>query len=226
MLLDTFTVMLLVLILAFGFIVVVFLPSIIETKRPKDRGPRRIRRSSLRESVMQSPEVVSIPKGDQSDSNENSRNLQAMLKEAGVKYRMIGRNTVRILEGITFRAGSEVWDNLVIEGAFNAGARCVFHASIKSKGNAIIGDCVVIKGNMVSTGDVCIGDEVVVGGSVHSEGSVRLGEKVFVGLAVVAMGDVEAYRNSEVKRNILARGVIRMLEAPNVDLPSSLDKID
>jgi len=42
---------------------------------------------------------------------------------------------------------------------------------------------------------------------------------------VVAEGDVERYENSEVKKNILTHGVIKVLKYPKLDLPSTLEDI-
>jgi predicted acyltransferase (DUF342 family) len=147
------------------------------------------------------------------------------LNETGVKSIRIGKDTVRIFGDFVFPPRSEVQDNVVIEGAVKIGDHCVFHQSVKAKGNASVGNLVVIKGNLVSNGDVKLLDEVVIGGSLHSDGSVTIGEKVFVSLSVVAIGDVELYQNSEVKNNILTRGAIKVLRPPKVDLPSSLDEI-
>mgnify|MGYP001599583866 CR=1 FL=1 len=125
---------------------------------------------------------------------------------------------------LVFPPNFEISDNIVVDGTLPVGEHCVFYGSAKAKGNVINnGNCVVLMGNVISKGNIDIKDETVVGGLVHSEGSVRLGEKVFIGLSVVADGDVELYENSEVKKNILTHGVIKVLKYPRLDLPSLED---
>lgn len=214
-----------VLVVALFFMVMIFFPSLVELKKPKDRGPRKIRKSSLQKSIVHSPRLVSVPRSDLSGVRHRVEDLQKILADAGIRSRRIDERTVRILEGVEFEPALEILDDIVIEGAFKAGAKCVFHGSIKAKGNVVVGESVVIDGSLVSLGDTCIEDEVVIGGLVHSEGRARLGEKVFVGLDLVAGGDVEIYDKSEVSRNILTRGTIRVLEHPKVELPKAIDDI-
>ena len=225
MILDPLLLMLFLLIAAFGFAVLVFSPFIIELKKPRDKGPRKIPKTPLEKeirSIGRKPVNIGLSPAECSD---HARNLQHILSKAGVKTIRIGKDTIRVFGDITFAPRFEVADNLVVEGALRVGDNCVLHRSVKAKGNAFIGNHVVIKGNLVSEGDVTILDDVVVGGSVHSEGSVTIGENVFVALSVVAAGNVELFENSEVKRNILTRGVIKVLRHPRVDLPSSIDDI-
>jgi len=223
--LDSNALFVMIIISAFGFIVMVFLPSIIELKKPRDKGPRRIRKSSLQESVARTPKLVPVQRAGSCTSKLESGDLQEILMASGVKSRRVNKNTVRILEGVEFEPGVEITDNIVVNGALKAGARCVFHGSVKAAEKAVIGDCVVIRGNLISLGDIHLGDDVVVAGSVHSEGSAKLGEKVFVGLTLVAGGDVEVYESSEVSGSILTRGTIKVLRCPRVDLPQALDEI-
>jgi len=217
--------MILLLVACSGFVVLVFSPLIIELKKPKDKGPRKIPRMPLEKRLRRSGKMSASINSDETEPTDHSRNLENVLKEAGAKYNPIGKDIVRIFGDFVFPPRSEVPDNVVIEGALKIGDQCVFHRSVKAKGNVFVENRVVIKGSLVSTGDVTLLDEVVIGGSVHSEGSVTLGENVFVSLSVVAVGNVELYENSEVKNNILTRGAIKVLRPPRVDLPSSIDEI-
>jgi len=174
-------------------------------------------RYELKSTISQKPDSIN-------DANA-SKNLQEFLKEARVKFHVVGNATIRIFGSVVLPPNFQVWDNMVVEGSLTAGDHCVFHGSVKVKGNVIIGNWVVLNGNLISKGNVNINDEAVIGGLVHSEGSVSLGEKVFIGLSVVADGDVELYENSEVKKNILTQGVIRVLKYPKLDLSSALDDI-
>jgi len=225
MFLDPFLLTLLLSIAALGFIAFLFLPSIIEMIKPRDKGPRRILRTPLQRIMRHGSISASTLKPYSVDNSSTSKDLQDVLKEAGVKTSCIGMDTLRILGDVAFPPNLQISDNIVVEGALNVGDGCVFDGSVKAKGNVSIGNRVVVRGNLVSKGNVDIKDEAVIGGSVHSEGSVRLGEKVFVGLSVVADGDVELYENSEVEKNILAHGVIKVLRYPKLDFPSTVEDI-
>lgn len=218
--------MLLLLIAALAFVVLVFSPLIIELRKPRDKGPRKIFNMPFERRMRSSPtKPVTIGLDLAGDSNI-ARNLEDVLNAAGVKAVRIGKDTVRIFGDVVFSPHVEASDNIVVEGTLSMDDFCVCHRSIKAKGSVHIGNGVIVKGNVVSEGNVTILDEAVIGGSVHSEGSVKIGENVFVALSVVAAGDVELDENSEVKKNILTRGVISVLRHPRVDLPSTIDKID
>lgn len=224
MTLDPYLLTIILLIVAFVFVGLALSPLIIELRKPKDRGPRKIPRLPLERRLRTSKTPTNISP-DETESTGHFTNLQKALNEAGVKFTMIGKDTVHIFGDFTFPPRSEIQDNVVIKGAAKISDHCLFHRSIKAKGNVYVGNRVVIKGNLVSNGDVTLLDEVVIGGSLHSDGSVTIGEKAFVSLSVVAIGDVELYENSEVKNNILTRGAIKVLRSPRVDLPSSIDEI-
>jgi len=217
--------MLLLLVAALVFIVLVFSPLVIELKKPRDRGPRRILRTPFERRIRSnSGKPVTVGPDLVNDPNF-AGDLEAILNNAGVKATRIGNDTIRISSSIVLAPHVKVSDNLVIEGALKIGEHCVFHRSIKAKGEVLVGNGVVIDGNLVSEGNVTIMDQVVIGGAVHSEGSVKIGESVFIALSVVANGDVELHDNSEVKKNILTRGIIKTLRHPRVDLPPTIDEI-
>lgn len=223
--LDPLQLLTLLLTAVLVFAVMVFSPLIIELKRPKDKGPRKIPKMPLDKRLRRTGKTPASISPNETERSDLSRNLQDALNEAGVKTTRIGGDTVRIFGDFIFPPHSEVSENVVIEGALKIGDQCVFHRSVKAKGNVFVGNRVVIKGNLLSKGDVTLLDEVVIGGSVHSEGSVTIGENDFVSLSVVAVGNVELYENSEVKNNILTRGAIKVLRSPRVDLPPSIDEI-
>ncbi len=215
----------LVLVVALFFIVMFFFPSVVELKKPKDRGPRRIPRLSLRKSIAHGPRLISAPRSNSSGVRYRIEDLQKILADAKIRSRRLDERTVRILEGVEFEPALEIMDDIIIEGALKIGAKCVFHGSVKAKGNMFVGPSVVIDGSLISLGDVCIEDEVVIGGLVHSEGRVRLGEKAFVGLDLVAGSDIELYNRSEVNGSIITPGTTKILEHPKVELPKAIDDI-
>lgn len=226
MVFDPFFLMLLLLVAALGFVAFLFLPSIVEVVKPRDKGPRKILRTPLQRIMRHRFKFTTLSKPDSIDDATARQDLVDFLKEAGVKARRIGDHTVRIFANVVFPPSFQVWDNIVVDRALTVGDRCVFHGSVKANGNVSIGNLVVVKGNLISKGNVDIKDEAVIGGMVHSDGSVRLGEKVYIGLSVVADGDVELYENSEVRKNILTHGVIKVLKYPKFDLPSTLEDIE
>jgi len=215
----------LMLTLTLGFIAFLFLPSAIEISRPRFKEPRRILRMPLQKIMRYGSKSVFPSRRDSVDNANASEDLQGFLKKAGVKSRRIDDNTVRIFEDVVFPPSFEVSENIIVEGALTAGDKCVFHRSVKAKRNVLIGCGVVMKENLISEGDVDVRDDSVIAGLVHAEGSVRLGEKVFIGLSVVANRDVELYENSEVKKNILTFGVIKVLKNPRLDFPTTLEDI-
>jgi len=225
MFLDPFFLTLILLTASLGFFILLILPSIIEIRKPKDREPRRMLRTPLQKIIRSYSKPVSISKPVSVDHLIAVKDLQDFLKEVGVKTHRIGQDTIRIFGDFSFPPNLEIFDNLVVEGAFTVDDRCVFNGSVKAKGNVFIGSCVVIKGNLLGRGNVEIHDEAVIGGSVHAEGSVRLGEKVFIGSSVVADGDVELYENSEVQKNIITEGVIKVRKCPELDFPTNIEDI-
>jgi carbonic anhydrase/acetyltransferase-like protein (isoleucine patch superfamily) len=225
MLIDPLVLAICLLFAGIGFVVLILSPLIMELKRPKDRGPRKMVRTPLERRIRRSVKKPAAVGSDSAEDVDSTQDLEALLHEAGVRTARIGKDTVRIFGDVLFLPRLKVLDNIVVEGTLDLSHQCVLNQSAKVKGQVSVGNRVVIKGNLVSEGDVNILDEAVVGGSVHSEGSVKIGENVFIASSVVATGDVELYENSEVAKNILTRGVIRVLPRTRVDLPSDIDKI-
>ena len=225
MILDPILLITLLLIGTLVFAVSIFSPFLIELKRPRDKGPRRIFRTPLDVRIRSMGKMPATAKSDEAVVFDGGEDLEEALIKAGVKVIRISKDTLRILGDISFPPPLEVSDNIVVEGTLRVGDNCVFHRSVKARNNVFIGNRVVIKGNLLSEQNVTLLDEVVIGGSVHSEGSVTIGEKAYVSLSVVAVGNVTLFENSEVKNNIITRGAIKVLRHPKVDLPSSIDEI-
>jgi NDP-sugar pyrophosphorylase family protein len=225
MILDPLLLIILLLIAALGFAASVFSPFLIELKRPRDKGPRRILKTPLERRIRSIGKMPAIAVSGEVEYSGCGDDLQEVLDRADLKAVRIGKDTLRILGDISFPPHLKVSDNIVVEGSLKVGDDCVFHRSLKARGSVLIGNRVVIKGNLLSEENVTVLDDVVIGGSVHSEGSVTMGEKVYVSLSVVAIGDVTLFENSEIKNNILTRGAIKVLKYPKLDLPSSIDEI-
>lgn len=225
--LDPFLLMLFMLILSLGSVVLWFLPSIIEIRKPRDNGPRRILRKSLQRSMRSGSLATFALKRPCAQTGRGLKELMDLCEEADVQAQCIGHDSVRFLGDVAVPCGFEVSQNIVVEGALIVCEGSVLHGSAKAYGDVLVEDSVVIHGNLVSKLNVRIMDDVVIGGSVHAEGFVRLGERVFVGLSVVAGGDVELFENCEVKKNILGSGcgVIKVLRCPKVNYPPAVQDI-
>jgi len=195
MFLDPLVLMVVLLLVSFGFVLILFVPSLLEIKRPRDRGPRKIVKASLNKlSVLAD---VHASDGD----------------------------IIKISGDVCFPSGFEVEENVVVVGSLAVGDRCHFHKSVKAKGDVQVGSDVVIDGNVVADGGVSVGDGTVIGGSIEARGDVKLDERVFVRLSVVSGGNVELFESSEVKNNILAQGVIRVLKQPRLEFLSNIEDI-
>jgi len=193
--LDPWVLMVVLFLFSFGFVIALFLPSLLEIKRPRDRGPRKIVKATLNK-------------------------LSAV-----ADVRVLGGDIIKISGDVSFPSGFEVEENVVVEGGLTVGDRCHFHKSVKALGDVDVGSDVVVGGSLVADGSVDVGDGTVIGGSIDARGDVRLGERVFVGLSVVSGGDVELFESSEVEKNVLARGVVRVLRFPRFEFLSVIEDI-
>ena len=195
----------LLLLISLGVIAILFLPSLLEIKKPKDKGPRRMAETTIQQIVGGS-QVFGSLSAPRSSTEHNPP-------------------FIRLIGDKEFSSGSEMKENVVVEGSLTTGNRCSFLRSVKAFGNVTVGSDVFIGENLVAKGNVNLGKGTVVNGSIDSQGSVKLGENVFVGCSVVASGDVELQENSEVRRSIFAGGCIRVAPKPKLDLkPSVLER--
>jgi predicted acyltransferase (DUF342 family) len=195
MVLDPLFLMIILFAVLLGFVMILFVPSLLEIKRPKDKGPRKIVKWTLNKlNVSSSAQTLS---GD----------------------------IIKIPYDICFPSGFEMEINVVVKGNLTIEDKCHFHKSLKGKRDVTIGNDVIIDGNVVADGDVSVGDGTVIGGSIDASGDVKIGEKVFVRLAVVSDGNVELFENSEVLKNISAQGTIRVLKQPRLGFPSTIEDI-
>jgi bifunctional N-acetylglucosamine-1-phosphate-uridyltransferase/glucosamine-1-phosphate-acetyltransferase GlmU-like protein len=187
--------MVVLLLVLLGFVMILFVPSLLEMKRPKDKGPRKIVKETL----------------GKLNALSNVRALEGDL--------------IKISGDVCFPSGFEMEENIVIEGSLTVGDRCHFHKSVKAGGDAHIGSDVIIDGNLVVDGGVDVGDGTVIGGSIDARSDAKLGEKVVVRFSLVSGGNVELFENSEVAKNILAQGVIKVLKQPRLGFPSTVEDI-
>lgn len=195
----------LLLLISLGVIAILFLPSLLEIKKPKDKGPRRMAETTIQQ-IVGGGQVFGSLSAQRSSTEQNPP-------------------LIRLIGDKEFSSGSEMKENVVVEGSLTIGNRCSFLRSVKAFGNVTVGSDVFIGENLVAKGNVNLGKGTVVNGSIDSQGSVKLGENVFVECSVVASGDVELQENSEVGRSIFASGCIRVAPKPKLDLkPSALER--
>ena len=226
MILDPFLLMVFLLIAAFGLMSLFLSPLVVELKKPKDNGPRRIPKTPIERRIRNAGRRSAVIGLRQTDYSNNCTDLQDASRKGEVKTTNISSEVLHISGTYVFSPLSVISKDVVVEGSLMISDDCVFHRSVKIKDDAFIGNRVIIKGNLVSEGDVTILDDVVIGGSLHSDGSVVIGEKVFVALSVVAVGNVALGENSEVKGGIFTRGTVKGTRHPIVELPSSIDGIE
>jgi len=195
MIFDPYVLLVLSLLGLLGFVVILFVPSLSEFKRPRDKGPRRVLRRTLHKLNVWADE------------------------------RALGVDLLKISGDVSFPPGFELEEDVVVEGSLTVGDRCHFHRCVKAKGDVDVGSDVVIGGNLVAGGSVYTEDGTVIGGSIEARDNVKLGERVFVRLSVVSGGNVELFENSEVEKNILAQGVIRVIKHPRLEFLSAMEDI-
>jgi len=202
--------LLILLILALcGFTAFLFLPSILELKRPRNHGPRRILESveergtrievnSLEPSELPTPVKDYIPE-----------NLQRILVSLnGKKISRIGADTIKIVGDVEFPSGIETLENIMVEGCLTIGDECHFHGSVQASEDVTIGCNVTVEKNLVSGGDVVVDRNTVINGSLNAKGSVSLGPNALVGLSLFSGGNVELSQGAKVAKNITSSGFI------------------
>lgn len=202
--------LLILLILALcGFTMFLFLPSILELKRPRNHGPRRILERGGEKSTqikVDSSELLGLPTFAKEYIPESLQRILMSLSEK--KISKIGRDTVEIVGDVEFPSEIEVLENVVVEGRLTTGDNCRFHGSVQASEDVKIGCNVVVEKDLVSGRDVVINRNTVINGSINAKGSVHLGPDVLVGLSLSSGGNVELDKGARVAKNIVSSGFI------------------
>lgn len=201
--------MLLILALL-GLILLLLAPTIVEIKKPKDKGPRRIAEGTTRNpSEHSSQQAKSLSQSSTFSKQDIPEKLQHVLIELeGKEISSIGATAVRIVGDVKFTSDIEVQKSIVVDGSLTIGDRCLFGGSVKASKDISIGKKVIVRGDVVTDENAYIGADAVIKGSVHAQGSVRLGKNIIVDGSVVANGNVVLHRNVRVVGNILSNGEI------------------
>lgn len=199
------TLLLLLLILTLlGLIFLLLAPTILEMRRPKDKGPRKIGEGAIRKLY----NTYDHQQAKFSKQNLPKSLLHILRELEGKKISAIGVDAVKITGDVKFPLDSEVPKSIVIEGSLIMGERCLFGGSVKASKSITVGNEVIVKGDLVTDENAYIWADVMIKGSVHARGFVRLGKNTFVGGSVVAGGNVELHQNARVAENILSGGEI------------------
>jgi len=191
------------------FIFVLFLPALLELRKPKDAGPRKIAGVAMEKIPRRTPESGKPPKLSQVVREYVPESLiQALDNLDGKEISKPCADTIRLVGEVEFPSDVEIRENLVVVGALRIGDRCRFRRSVKVSKDVQIGSEVTIEGNLVAGGSLRLGDGSVVNGLVDSGGSVVLGLNVSIGLSLTSIGDVELHENAKVEKGIVSRGRI------------------
>ncbi len=153
-----FTFLLPILLLALPLI-----PALIEIFKRKDKGPRNVPDSTTQEERPEIPTPVPPLERSRMESRANAPT-----------------DMVRVTGNVSIPAGTEIDENLVVQGRLIVGERCHFHGSIKALGGVEIGAGTIVEGHIVSDGLVKLGPNCTVNGIIDSVQDIILGENAKV----------------------------------------------
>jgi len=192
---DALVLLLMMLLALVGFVLALFVPSIWEVLKPKDKGPRKVKDATLEKlgvkvrrfdgGLVRLLGDLSLPDGFE------------------VEESVVVEGRLSVGERCHFGKGLKVLGDVVV------GCGVVIDESLVAEGDVNVLDEVVIGGSVDACGDVKLGERVFVGGSVVSGGNVELFENCEVVGGVLA-GE---------------RGVVRVLRVPWVEFPSAVEDV-
>lgn len=191
-----------------GFAVFLFLPSILELKRPRNHGPRRILEDDKEKGIQKVDlaELLELPLIVREHIPESLQ--QTIVSLNGKKISKIGADTVKIVGDVEIPSEIEILENIVVEGRLTIGDKCRFNGNVQASEGVKIGCDAVLEKNLVSGKDVSIGRSTMVNGSLNAKGSVYLGPNALVGLSLFSGGNVELDQGAKVAKNIISSGFI------------------
>ena len=196
------------------FIVVLFLPALLELKKPKNSGPRKIAGTAM-EKI---PESTDPPKVSQVVKEHIPESLIHALNDLeGKEISKPSVDAIRLVGEVELPSDIEIRENIVVDGFLKIGDRCRFRRSVKVLRSVQIGSDVIIEGNLIAGGSVKLGNSSTINGLVDSGGSILLGRNVSVGLSLTSGGDVELHENTRVGKGIVSRGHVRVRKILDTD---------
>jgi len=207
--------LLILLILALcGFTIFLFLPAILELKRPRNHGPQRILKNDGERGTqikLDSAEPLELPIFAREYIPESLH--QTMVSLSGKRISKIGTDTIKIIGGAKFPSEIEILENIVVEGCLTIGDECHFHGSVQASEDVKIGCNVIVEKDLLAGKDVIVGKNTVINRSINAKGSVYLGQNAFVGLSLTSGGNVELCEGARVVKNIFSREFVTSRES-------------
>lgn len=169
-----------VLLLTFGlFVLILFLPTIIEHFRPEDVG-RKIPEATIKrfeETPTSAPIEEEVEEGP-------AKMFVPSMPESG------GSKVLKIKGDFVIEPDSEIFEDVVAEGELKIGDRSRCHGDMKGLKGITVGNRVLIAGNVISGGPTRVGNNSAIQGILDSVGDIYLGKNAFVGLSLVTSGTV------------------------------------
>jgi len=162
-----------------GFVFVLFVPSLWEIWKPRDKGPRRVKDATLEKLGVKvrrlSGDCVrllgdfSVPDGFEFEENVIVEGCLC------VGDRCHFGKSLKVLGDVAVGCGVVVDGNLVVEGNVNVMDEVVIGGSVDACGDVRLGEKVFVGGSVVSGGDVELFENCeVVGGVLTGRGAVRV----------------------------------------------------
>jgi predicted acyltransferase (DUF342 family) len=170
--------------LPFILLGVPFTPTILETFKRKDKGPKEIPEQTTYE---EKPDV-------------DTPLLERAREEARVK---VSGEVIRITGDASIPDGTEVKNHIVVQGNLKVGKKCHVFGSVNAFGDIEIGESSIIEGHVLSEGTIIIGRDCVVKGVVDSLKDIILEENAVVE-AVSTEKTVKVGSNAKINRRILS----------------------
>jgi len=176
---DALVLLLVLLFLLVGFVFVLFVPSLWEIRKPRDKGPRRVRDATLKRLGVKVRRLngdfvrllgdVCLPDCYEFDENVV---VEGCLT---VGDRCHFGRSLKVLGDVTVGCGVVVDENLMVEGDLNILDEVVVGGSVDARGDVRLGEKVFVGGSVVSGGDVELFENCeVVGGVFPGRGVVRV----------------------------------------------------
>lgn len=192
---DALILLVSLLLILIGFVVVLFIPSLIETVKPSDKGPRVVKDSTLEQFGVKvhrlNGDVLRV-KGDLKLPNHFE-----------FKENLVVKGNLAAGDCCHFGESLKVLGNLIL------GNSVVIGGNLVADGDVNISDEAAIDGSISAGGCVKLGEKVFVRGSVVAGGDVELFENCEV------VGGVLSGK----------QGAVRVLKVPSVELPSAIDDV-
>lgn len=192
---DQLLLLVLLLLSLVGFVLALFLPSLLEIWKPKDNGPRRMQERTLEQFGVKvhraNNEIVRV-QGDLRLPNDFK-----------FKENLVVKGSLNAGNGCHFSRSVKVSGNVIL------GVAVLLDENLVVEGDVKVGDDAAIGGSIDAGGSVKLGEKTFVGGSVVAGGNVELFENCEVVNGVLCGKS----------------GAVKVLKMPSVEFPSSIQDV-